>query len=271
MTVVENLNATLSVLVTNPAPVTYQWFSGSTKLIGATLPVYTVTNASLLLNNGQIFTCVVTNSVGSITSAPITLTVTHDTVPPVVTEVFNLGLTNVELVFSKPVSVATATNIANYTFTNGITITGAALAVNNIVTLTNAPLVYGSNYTLVINRVSDLANTPNIIATNTTVSFTASPFAPADVGSPAIASSVTYTTNETSVTGAGFNIGGISDQFNFQYQFKTGNFDVTVALAGLGLSDLWAQAGLMARISLDPASPFAATSGHTGHRRRFFR
>jgi regulation of enolase protein 1 (concanavalin A-like superfamily) len=271
VTTVENQNATLSILVTNPAPVTYQWFGGSTKLPGATLPVYTVTNANLLLNNGQTFTCVVSNSVGSVTSAPITLNVTRDTTPPVVTQVFNLGLTNVEIVFSKPVSLTTATNLVNYAFTNGLGITGATLAVNNsTVTLTNAPLVYGSNYTVVINNISDLANIPNVIAANTTVSFTASPFAPADIGSPTIPSTVTYTTNETTVSGAGADIGGTSDQFNFQYQPQTANFDVTVALSGLGLSDLWAQAGLMARASLDPASPFAAAVATPGIAGDFF-
>jgi hypothetical protein len=82
-TVVENLSAALSVLVTNQAPVAYQWFlNPGVKLAGATLPVYTVANASLALNNGQIYTCVITNSMGSITSAPITLAVLRDTVPP---------------------------------------------------------------------------------------------------------------------------------------------------------------------------------------------
>ena len=103
-TVVENLNAVFSVLVTNQAPVTYQWYSTGVKLPGATLPVYTVTNASLALNNGQIYTCVITNSAGSITSAPITLTVLRDTVAPTVTGVLNVGPANVEIVFSKPVA-----------------------------------------------------------------------------------------------------------------------------------------------------------------------
>ena len=43
------------------------------------------------------------------------------------------------------------------------------------VILTTAPLVYGSNYTLVINGIRDQAIPPNTIAANTLVSFTASP------------------------------------------------------------------------------------------------
>ena len=179
ITVVENLSANFSVLVTNEAPVAYQWFNTGARLAGANLSVFTLTNASLALNNGQVFKCVITNSVGSVTSAPVTLTVLRDTVPPTVTDVFNVGPTNVEIVFSKPIAIASATNLANYVFTNGLAIKGAALAVNNYtVTLTNAPLVYGSNYTMVINNIQDLASTPNTIATNTLVSFSALPFAP---------------------------------------------------------------------------------------------
>jgi hypothetical protein len=270
-TVVENLNAVFSVLVTNQAPVTYQWYSTGVNLAGATLPVYTVTNASLALNNGQIYTCVITNSTGSITSAPITLTVLRDTVAPTVTEVFNVGPTNVEIVFSKPVAVTSATNVANYAFTNGVAITGAALGTNNFtVMLTNAPLVYGSNYAIVINNICDLASTPNTIATNTLVSFTASPFVSQDIGGPAIASTATCTSNGVNVSSAGNYIGGTSDQFNFEYQLQTGNFDVTVCLAGVGLSDLWAQAGLMARASLDAGSPFAAALATPGMNGDFF-
>jgi hypothetical protein len=74
-----------------------------------------------------------------------------------VIDVFNVGPTNVEIVFSKPVAVTNATNAANYAFTNGVAITGAALAIriNYTVTLTNAPLVYGSNYAIVINNIRD--------------------------------------------------------------------------------------------------------------------
>jgi hypothetical protein len=264
-TVVENLNAVFSVLVTNQAPVSYQWFTNGVKLAGATLPVYTFTNASLALNNGQVFTCVVTNSSGSITSAPVTLTVLHDTVAPTVTGVFNVGPTNVEIVFSKPVAVTNATNVANYVFTNGLAIAGAALSMDGFtVTLTSAPLVYGSNYGIVINNIRDLASTPNTIASNTLASFTASPFASEDIGSPVVASIDTPTASGANISSAGINIGGSSDQFNMDYQLQTGNFDVTVRLAGLALSSLWAQAGLMARANLAAGSPFAAVLASPG-------
>jgi regulation of enolase protein 1 (concanavalin A-like superfamily) len=271
ISVVENQAVTYSLLVTNGAAVSYQWRANGSVLAGATLPVYLLSNASLALNNGQVYTCVVSNSVGSVTSSPITLTVLRDTVPPAITEVFNVGPTNVEIVFSKPIAVTNATNVANYSFTNGLSISGAALAVNNYtVTLTTASLVYGSNYEIVVNNIRDLASTPNTIASNTLVVFAASPFAPQDIGSPALASTDVYTGAGVSISSAGYSIGGGSDQFNLDYQLQSGNFDVSVCLAGLGLSDLWAQAGLMARANLTPGSPFAAALATPGMNGDFF-
>jgi regulation of enolase protein 1 (concanavalin A-like superfamily) len=81
---------------------------------------------------------------------------------------------------------------------------------------------------------------------------------------------VAYTSNGVNVSSAGNSIGADSDQFAFEYQLVTGNFDVAVCLAGLGLSDLWAQAGLMARASLDAGSPFAAALATPGMVGDFF-
>ena len=60
------------------------------------------------------------------------------------------------IVFTKPVEAASATNSSNYVFTNGLPVTAASLSTDTVtVTLTTAPLVYGSNYCLVINNVRD--------------------------------------------------------------------------------------------------------------------
>ena len=91
----------------------------------------------------------------------MTLTVLRDTVPPTVVRALNIGTTSVEVVYSKAVDPASATNTANYVFTNGLSISVASLGADNVtVTLATAPLVYGSNYTLVINGVRDRASIP---------------------------------------------------------------------------------------------------------------
>jgi hypothetical protein len=261
VTVVEGSSAYFSVLVTNEAPVSYQWYLAGNPLTdpGAIKPFYVVSNASIALNNGQVYSCVVSNSAEVISSAAMTLTVIADTTPPKVLSGVNVGTTGVQVVYSKPVDSATATNSSNYVFINGLAVASASLAADNVtVTLLTAPLVYGSNYTMLISGVRDLASTPNTIASNTPVAFTALPYTPQDIGSPSPWSVVTYVTNGLNIVAAGSDIGGQSDQFNLSYQLLTGDFDISLELAALSPSDAWAKAGLMARETLTPGSRFAA-------------
>jgi hypothetical protein len=60
------------------------------------------------------------------------------------------------------------------------------------------------------------------------------------------------------VTGGGSDIGGTNDQFQFTWQLRSGDFDVKVRIESLGLSDAWAEAGLMVRETLVPGSRFAS-------------
>jgi len=267
---VEDYNVTLSLLVTNQSNVSYQWVLNATNLPGATAPVLTLTNVSFSLN-GQTFNCVVSNPSGSVTSAPAMLTLSRDTNPPAVVQAINIGTTNVQITFSKILSAASATNIGNYVFTNGLPVTGASLKADNMtVVLTTAPLVFGSNYSIVINGVSDLASNPNVIPTNTMVNFHALPYAVQDLGSPAVSSTVTGAGDGINVNAVGSDFGGNSDQGNFSYQLYSGNFDVAVRVAGLSLSDIFAKAGLMARETLSPVGRFAASMATPAMNGTFF-
>ncbi len=168
---------TFTASVTGAQPLYLQWQfnngGGFTSIPGAGTNTL-VLNAAL--TNSGLYQLVLTNSFGAVTSATVALSVTLDTNPPVVLRGFNIGTTQVEVGFSKPLEAASATTAANYVLTNGTAISGASLSANSTtVILTTAPLVYGSNYTLVINGVRDQAVPPNTIAPNTPVSFTASP------------------------------------------------------------------------------------------------
>ncbi len=66
--------ATFSVTATGTAPLSYQWQKNGTAISGATSSSYT-TPAETTSDNGALFTVVVTNSVGSVTSNAATLTV----------------------------------------------------------------------------------------------------------------------------------------------------------------------------------------------------
>jgi len=168
---------TFAAIVTGAQPLHLQWLfssgGGYTNILGANTNTWALTAA--ITNTGS-YELVLTNSYGAVTSAPVTLAVMLNTNPPVILSAYSLGATNVELNFSEMVDSASATNLANYAFTNGLAITSISVLSNNwSVLLTTAPMVYGSYYTLVINSVRDQNLPPNTIATNTWVSFTAFP------------------------------------------------------------------------------------------------
>ena len=153
---------TFTASVSGAPPLYLQWQfnsgSGFTNIPGAS------TNTLMLnaaITNTGWYQLVLTNNYGAVTSAPVTLTVTRDTTPPIVLRVVNIGATNVEVDYSKVLQAVSATNVANYVLTNGTAINGASLSANNsTVILTTGPLVYGSNYTLVVNGILDRPSRP---------------------------------------------------------------------------------------------------------------
>jgi hypothetical protein len=66
--------ATFSVVATGAAPISFQWQKNSTAIPGATSASYT-TPATIVTDSGSSFTVVVSNSLGSVTSAPALLSV----------------------------------------------------------------------------------------------------------------------------------------------------------------------------------------------------
>ena len=74
-TVTEGQTATFSVTATGTTPLTYQWKKDGTVIASATSSTYT-TPATSNADNAAVFTVVVTNGTGSVTSSSATLTVT---------------------------------------------------------------------------------------------------------------------------------------------------------------------------------------------------
>ncbi|HZR18234.1 MAG TPA: lamin tail domain-containing protein, partial [Verrucomicrobiae bacterium] len=237
----------------------YQWQVNGVDIPGATSASYT-TPPVYETNSGTVYRALVIIPGASQFSSNAVLTVTRDLQPPSVVQVLNLGLNTVELVFSEPIELQSATNLANYAFTNGVPILGAALDASQLtVTLTTARLAYGSNYSLIINGVIDQAFIPNTIPTNTLVQVAVTRPTSDDIGNPAFLSLTTVLSNGVDIAAAGTGIGGTADQFNFNDQLYSGDFDVSVQLTGLKAGDLWAKAGIMARETRDPGARFAAT------------
>ena len=259
-TVTELTTATFVVRVLNFVSPSFQWQQGPAfaNIPGATNATLTLTNVALASSNTP-YRCVLSNPYGTNLSTIAILYVVPDTNPPTLAVVANTGASNILVYFSKAVDPVTAANSLNYTVGGGISVFSAAMSSSQGVLLQVSPLTVNSNYTVTVNNVRDLAATPNTIAPNSQATFTAQFFVSSDVASSTPPGSVTPQAGGVDVAGGGAGIGGISDQFQFNYQASAGDFDVEVQVQGLSVSDLWAKAGLMARETLNPGSRFAGT------------
>jgi fibronectin type 3 domain-containing protein len=79
------------------------------------------------------------------------------------------------------------------------------------------------------------------------------PWADGDIGSPALAGAAFFYRNALTVSGAGSNIAGASDQFHFVYQSLTGNGSMIARVA----TQSSGEAGVMIRNTLSANSAFA--------------
>jgi regulation of enolase protein 1 (concanavalin A-like superfamily) len=88
-----------------------------------------------------------------------------------------------------------------------------------------------------------------------------------DIGSPAVAGRTTYSSGRYTISGAGADIWGTSDQFQYVYQQASGDIDVKVRVASISYADRWSKAGVMIRQSLSAgaAHGYALTSAGRGY------
>ena len=255
---VEGGAAVFSIALSSVGPVSYQWQRDGANILGANQ--ISLTNDPVLLSDsGARFRCVVSNTKGTTNSLEATLTVSADTTRPTLVSAYSQGDRGVLVTFSERVDFTSASQANNYTLNNGIAVTQAAPdASGRGVLLTTGPMTYGTGYVLTVNGVKDQAGTPNTITSGSQIAFTALELTPQNIGNPAQSFQIAVVAGGIDVTGGGADIGGASDQFNFNYQLKSGDFDLKARIGSLGLSDSWAKAGLMARETLDGQSRFAA-------------
>ncbi len=250
----------------SPLPL-YQWYKNEVAIADATNKTYTI-GAALLGDNGSVFKVVVYNVltntvVSSATSSNALLTVLPDTNAPVLVGANALFASWVQLTFSEPVRLDGATNVANYAIAsaNGnLVISNATLLASQAaVILKTSPQSAGVFYTVTVSGIADISTAANLIAPNTQATFVPMDYTSLDVGNPALAGAVTMVSNGFDIVAGGKDIGVNADQFQFNYQPWSGDFDVKVRVQGLSLSDSWAKAGLMARESLTNNGRFAGS------------
>ena len=223
--------------------------------------------ASLLVIAG--FSSVALNAQPTVKSVG---SVRHDTV------------TQVTVVFSDPVDPVSGATPGNYTFTGGVTVTGASMMTglpaanavgvaenpapggrvvdNQCVVLTVTGLAADATATITIQNVKDTATPPNTIA-STTVTFKDSGYAWAESGTPALAGKVVAVgTNGFDIFSAGSGQWANYDEVVMVYKQVTGDFDLQARVEFQDFSSQWARAGVMARESLNEGENAATQQGN---------
>ena len=257
---------TFTVGALGTAPRALQWYKNDAPIAGATNASYTV-EAAPASDNGARFKAIVGNTFSnvaySVTSSSAVLTVNSDMTPPTLLRAANFSPTQVDVAFSEAVRPGTATDLRHYVLTSSsgpVSITGAVLNPDqSSVLLTTAPLTTGTLYTLTVNGVRDVSAAANAIAPDAQATFTAQTYTIVDIGNPIPGGTATAAGGGYDVVAGGRDILGASDQFSLLSIQRTGDFDVKVQVPGLGLSDAFAKAGLMARELTNSNSRYAAT------------
>src|SRR6185436_1734153 len=102
-------------------PFSFQWQRNGVPVPDATNSTYTLSNVQLT-DSGAAFRVVVGNVASNIqysaTSSNAILTVSADTVPPLLLGAANSGLNQILVTFSEPVTASTANSGTHYTITN---------------------------------------------------------------------------------------------------------------------------------------------------------
>ena len=164
-TVIAGQAATFSVTATGTAPLTYQWKKNGTNIEGVTTSSYT-TDATVLTDSGAVFTVVVTNSAGSVTSSGAALTV--NAAPPAIsTQPANQTITADQTATFSVTATGTApliyqwkkngTDISganSHTYTTPAMSTGGSGVEYSVVVSNSAGTVTSSSATLTVNKSS---------------------------------------------------------------------------------------------------------------------
>lgn len=268
--VTEGQNAVFRVRIGNLDPANFQWQRNGQNIPGAVFAAYT-NRVSQLSEDGDQFRVRVSNSLGSRFSTEAALFVVRDETRPEVTQVHNFGANEVRVIFSELMDAESLAEPGHYAIDPGISVSNAEPGEDGkTVFLETSDLMVGTQYTLTVNNVRDRAATPNTIAPNTRVDFIASDFEPSDIGDTEAPGVMTAVENGADVKVTGGSIADTEDRFQFSHEQRTGNFDVKIRLQSLEASNIFAQAGLMARENLEPDSRFAATMATPGISGAFF-
>jgi alpha-tubulin suppressor-like RCC1 family protein len=192
-TVIAGNTATFSVVATGSAPLTYQWSKDGVAISGATAATYSI--AATTAANAGSYTVLITNSVGSVTSAPATLTVNPAGVAPsITTQPISQSVTAGKSVTLSV--VATGTSPLTYEWRkDGTVITGVTSA---SLTFSSAAASDAGSYSVVVaNSLGSINSAVAVLTVNTPPTIIVQPTSQTVVAGAPINLSVTATGTST--------------------------------------------------------------------------
>jgi hypothetical protein len=172
-TVTSGQTATFTVTATGTGPLSYQWYENGILITGATGSTYTTSPVSTS-DNGAVFTVVVSNAAGSVTSTPAVLTVptpapiAGSIVPSSATPPYK-GSVNLVPTFSGGTAVIGSTGVGSSD------ITASAVSGGSYPT---SPLTSAKTYTLTVTNAKGDVVSATCLVTPTPVTIT--PITPAN-------------------------------------------------------------------------------------------
>ena len=259
-TVTAGQTATFTVVAAGTAPLSYQWQKNGVNIAGATAASYT-TPVTTTSDSGSTFAVVVSNTVGTVTSAAATLTVNPASVgPSITTSPTNQTVTAGQTATFTVVAAGTAP-LSYQWQKNGVNIAGATAA--SYATPVTTTSDSGSRFAVV---VSNTVGTVTSAAATLTVN--AAPVAGIQVSSSSInfgnevvgnnlsqaliitnTGTATLTITQVTETGSAFSVSGFSVPLNVSVGQKT---TITVAFQP---TTVGAVSGNISIVSNAPGSP----------------
>jgi len=219
-TVTAGQTATFVVVASGTAPLSYQWQKNGANISGATSSGYT-TPATTASDNGANFDVVVSNSAGTVTSAPATLTVNPAPVAPTITTQPTSQTVTAGQAATFSVTANGTAPLAYQWRQNGTAISGATAAGYTTPATTTANT--GEQFTVVVSNsagsVTSSAATLTVSAGTYLLSASATSLSFGSVNTGSLSTlpvtltnsgSSPVTISSVSVSGAGFNDSGVS-------------------------------------------------------------
>jgi regulation of enolase protein 1 (concanavalin A-like superfamily) len=150
--------------------------------------------------------------------------------------------------------------ISRVDFYGNSTLIGSDTSAPYTFSVSNVP---AGSYTLTAVATDNLGGRTTSAARTVTVSDASgsvpAPWTAQDVGSPAVKGSTSESGGTFTVSGAGADIWGTADQFQFVYQQLTGDGEIVARVQSLTPVNAWSKAGVMMRESLAAGSKHASS------------